>query len=132
LLIFAEAENEVSGPVTSVYDAINQVRTRAGMPDLPAGLTKDQMREKIRHERRIELCFEESHFYDMRRYGLDYALSVADVPMMKQTINKNPDGSITYGRAVFMEHHFNDRNLLWPVPQSELDKNPGLGQNTGY
>jgi len=132
LLIYAEAENEVAGPVASVYDAINQVRTRAGMPNLQAGLTKDQMRDKVRHERRVELCFEESHFYDMRRYGLDYALTVANVPMMRQTITKNPDGTITYGRAVFMDHHFNARNLLWPVPQSEIDKNSGLGQNPGY
>ena len=68
----------------------------------------------------------------MRRYGLEYALSVADVPMMKQSIKKNPDGTITYGREIFMEHHFNERNLLWPIPQGEIDKNPGLGQNPGY
>jgi len=132
LLIYAEAQNEVSGPDGSVYDAINQVRARAGMPDLPAGLSKDDMRAKIRHERRVELCFEESHFYDMRRYGLEYALSVADIPMMKQSITKNPDGSITYGREIFMEHHFNERNLLWPIPQGERDKNSALGQNPGY
>ena len=53
LLIYAEAKNEVSGPDASVYEAINKVRRRAGQPDLPAGLSKDEMREKIRHERRI-------------------------------------------------------------------------------
>ena len=62
LLTYAEAQNEASGPDQSVYDAINQLRRRPdiNMPEVPKGLTKDQMREVIRRERRIELTFEDS------------------------------------------------------------------------
>ena len=60
LLTYAEAQNEASGPDQSVYDAINQLRRRPdiNMQEVPKGLTKDQMREVIRRERRIELTFE--------------------------------------------------------------------------
>src|SRR5690606_4128398 len=50
-LNFAEAENEANGPL-GAYEAVNIVRRRAEMPDLPAGLSKEQMRERIRRERR--------------------------------------------------------------------------------
>ena len=58
--MYAEAKNEATGPDASVYKAVNDVRARPGikMPALPAGLTKDQMRERIRQERRVELALE--------------------------------------------------------------------------
>ncbi|NJO25059.1 MAG: RagB/SusD family nutrient uptake outer membrane protein [Bacteroidia bacterium] len=57
LLNYAEAKNEATGPDASVYDAVNRIRTRAGLPNLPGGLSQSQMRDKIRHERAIELAF---------------------------------------------------------------------------
>jgi hypothetical protein len=74
LLNYAEAKNEASGPDASVYSAINAIRKRAGMPDLEAGLSKDQMRAKIRNERRIELAFEEHRFFDIRRWKIAESL----------------------------------------------------------
>lgn len=62
LLTFAEARNEnLSAPDTEVYDAVNQIRQRpsVNLPPLPSGLSKDQMREAIRLERRLEFAFEE-------------------------------------------------------------------------
>ena len=59
LLNYAEAQNEATGPDQTVYDAINQIRNRAGMPGLKSGLSQSEMRERIRNERRIELAFEE-------------------------------------------------------------------------
>lgn len=58
LLNYAEAQNESVGPDASVYAAINKVRNRSDLPDLAAGLTKEDMRKSIYRERRIELCFE--------------------------------------------------------------------------
>src|SRR5690606_21972996 len=59
LLNYAEAKNEaLPAPDQSVYQAIDAVRARVGMPALPTGLSKDQMRERIRNERRVELAFE--------------------------------------------------------------------------
>ena len=54
LLIYAEAENETNGPSKKVYDALNRIRERAGLPDLPMNLSKNKMRKRIRHERKVE------------------------------------------------------------------------------
>lgn len=59
---------EAAGPDTSVYDALNQVRKRAAMPAFPAGLTKEAMRDEIRHERRIELAGEGLYYLALRRW----------------------------------------------------------------
>ena len=72
LLNFAEAANEDVGPTAEVYDAINAVRGRPGvdMPPIPLGLTKEQMRERIWNERRVELAFEGVRYRDIRRWKI--------------------------------------------------------------
>src|SRR5437762_7523799 len=55
LLVFAEAQNEVSGPTAAAYDAINQVRTRSNVPNLTLGLSQAQFRDSVWLERRHEL-----------------------------------------------------------------------------
>ncbi len=69
LLNYTEAQNEAVGPDASVYEAINAIRTRPGtdLPELQSGLSKDEMREAIHHERRIELMFEEKRLLDLWR-----------------------------------------------------------------
>lgn len=67
-LNYAEALNEYGGPTSEVYNAVNEIRNRAGLPDLPTGLSPEQMRERIKHERRIELAFEVHRFFDVRRW----------------------------------------------------------------
>lgn len=130
LLMYAEAQNEFAGPDASVYDAVNKVRERAGMPLYPQGLTKDQMRGKIRHERRIELCMEESFFHDIRRWGIAEEISNRDI--WGQKIIKNDDGSITFDRQLIDERTFDKKYIFFPIPQSEINKNPNLEQNPGY
>ena len=68
LLMYAEAQNEATGPDASVYDALHKIRLRAGMPDITGGLSKDQLRAAIRHERRIELAGEALYYNDIRRW----------------------------------------------------------------
>lgn len=69
-LNLAEALNEYeSSPSLQVYDAIEVIRDRAGLPNLPTGLSKDKMRKFIKNERDIELCFEDHRFWDIRRWG---------------------------------------------------------------
>lgn len=114
LLMYAEAKNEISGPVESVYSAINSVRERVDMPDLEEGLTKDEMREKIRHERRIELAFEGLRYYDLKRWRI-----------AGEILPNITDGILTYS--------WEDRFYKWPLPQSEIDKSDGvLIQNSDY
>ncbi len=67
-LNYAEALNEAQGPVAAAYEAVNTIRRRSGMPDLPVGLSKGQFRERVRNERAIELAFEDHRFWDIRRW----------------------------------------------------------------
>ena len=114
LLLQAEIENELNGPTEVVYKAINDIRDRAGTSLLPSGLTKDEMRERIRHERRVELSFEGSHYFDLKRWKI-----------AKEVLNAVVDGLLVY--------NFEDRHYLWPLPETEIDKANGvLIQNPDY
>lgn len=69
LLMYAEAENEANGPSATVLDALNQVRSRANMPEY-SSMSQDAMRDAIRNERVLELSLEGSQYYDLLRWGL--------------------------------------------------------------
>lgn len=115
LLMLAEAENEInSSPTEIVYNAIRDVRVRSGMPALPAGLSKEEMRTRIRHERRVELAFEGLRYFDLKRWKT-----------AKKILNNVKDGLTPY--------KFEDKFYRWPIPQSEIDKSNGvLVQNPDY
>jgi len=116
LLLYAEAQNEVAGPDQTVYNAVNAVRARPGinMPPVASGLTKDQLRQKIRDERRVELAFEGGRYFDLKRWKISETV----IPKII-----NPGG---------VARKFDPKHYLWPFPQSEIDINPDLKQNTGY
>jgi len=130
LLIYAEAQNEATGPDASVYDAINQIRTRAGQPNLAAGLSQTDMRSKIQNERRVELSFEEQRFFDVRRWkaGLTYFKA----PIHKVQITKNPNGTFTYNYPKWEDRDYKEFQDLLPIPQSERDRNAKITPNAGY
>ncbi|SDL14229.1 Starch-binding associating with outer membrane [Catalinimonas alkaloidigena] len=132
LLNYAEAKNEASGPDGTVYEAINAIRARPGvdMPPLPQGLSQDQMRERIRHERRVELAFEEHRFFDIRRWRI--AESLLNGPLQGMKIEKNADGSVTYNRYDFETRAFPSKLYVLPIPQEEIDKNPAAEQINGW
>ncbi len=114
MLLKAEIDNELSGPNQAVYDAVNSIRRRSGLEDLSSGLSQGQMREAIRHERRIELAFEGLRYYDLKRWKI-----------AEEVLNGVSDGVIPY--------HFEKRFYQWPLPQSEIDKSNGvLEQNPNY
>lgn len=117
LLLHAEATNEVDGPTAEVYSAINQIRSRSdvNMPDLPTGYTKEQMRNKIRQERRIELSFEGFRYDDLKRWKI-----------AEEKLNFSSEEGVT-------PHSFEKKNYHWPIPQAEIDKSRGiLIQNPDY
>ena len=147
LLGFAEAENEASGPVQSVYDAVNEVRARAGLPSL-SGLSKDEMRIKIRKERQVELAFEYMNYYDCLRWKdrnlftqdamtanilYEYELDPATGEVMIDETNRKLIKNRTFSYSAYFEKRiFNfDTEFDWffPIPQSEIDRNPLLVQN---
>lgn len=132
LLNYAEALNEAEGPVADVYTSVNQIRTRASMPNLPAGLTKDQMRKRIRNERAVEFAFEEMRWWDLLRWR-DGETIKATVKAMNVT--KTPTG-FTYEVVplpALYQREFNERMFTYPIPRNEVDKSNGvMKQNPGW
>jgi len=119
-LMYAEAQNEAVGADASVYQQVNEVRARPGvnMAPLAAGLTQDQMRQKIRHERRVEFAMEGLRYFDLRRWGI--------ATQKLNGFHPNPvTPQVTYV--------YKDAYQYWPIPQTEIDRNkPELVQNDGY
>ncbi|MFV8347213.1 RagB/SusD family nutrient uptake outer membrane protein [Flavobacterium sp. ZB4P13] len=113
LLSYAEAKNEASGPDASIYNALNDIRDRAGMPAIDQTVynTKDKLRQLIHNERRIELAGEGQRFQDIRRWNI--ASNV-----MKDTRD------ITNSLA--QERKWESRFVKMPYPQSAIDHNPNL------
>lgn len=134
LLGYAEAQNEAVGPDASVYDAINAIRARVNLPGLPAGLSQSQMRDAIRQERRVELCFENKRFQDIIRWKIADQVLTVDLHGMKIE-NTNPDNSGTWVYTpvgLNHPHAFKPRQYMHPIPQSALAQNPKLVQTPGY
>lgn len=110
LLMKAEALNEL-GETAKAQEPLNIVRKRAGLNNY-TGTDKEEMKEKIIHERRMELAFEGHRWFDLIRIdGGDYALKFF------QSIGKT--------------NATKDR-LLLPIPQVEMDANKLMEQNPGY
>jgi hypothetical protein len=132
LLNYAEAKNEVSGPDQSIYDAVNKIRTRAGLPNLPVGLTQSQMRDRIRRERRVELAFEGKRLFDLWRWKTAEQVFSQPLKAMKITVVA---GKPTYEKvnAGGGKINFNAaKNYLFPIPQTVIAQNPKIVQNPGY
>jgi len=133
-LDYAEALNEAQGPSQQVYDAVNIIRHRSGMPDLPNGLSQPELRERIRHERAIELAFEDHRFWDIRRWLIAENEGVMNGNMWGIIITKiagtNPQ-EFSYKPYVFEVRTFLRKMYLHPFPQGEVNKGY-LIQNPGY
>ncbi len=120
LLTFAEAQNELAGPSTAIYDALDQIRVRAGMPkvDRVEFASQPKLREFIRNERAVELVLEGLRYDDIRRWKT--------APDVMKSINK-------INNTLAQQRVWDDRLYLMPVPQQEIDLSYGvLKQNTGY
>lgn len=109
-------------------EAINVVRARSSMPDFPTNLSSSAFWEKYKRERMVELAFEGHRFYDVRRWeeGDEYLSSIDEMD-----ITLNSDGSYTYTRST-VSRTWADKMYLYPIPQSEIAKNPNLTQNSGW
>jgi starch-binding outer membrane protein, SusD/RagB family len=139
VLNYAEAQNEAVGPDASVYEAINAIRTRPGtdLPELQSGLSKDQMREAIYHERRIELAFENKRLFDLWRLKNLEALN-ADPKGMKiyNSVPNDNSGVWVYEPFSLGElgypHNLEQKQYFNPIPQTVIERNNKIKQNWGY
>lgn len=138
LLNYAEAMNEAYGPDTDPFGdgktarwAVNEVRGRVGMPPVTAS-DETEMRNRIKHERRIELAFEDHRFWDVRRWGKADAESALGVPVKGVSITKTETG-FTYAIKIVGTRTFQEKMMLYPIPQSEILRSAGkIKQNPGW
>lgn len=149
LLTHAEAANELSGPSAAVYDDLDAVRERVGMPkvDRAKYATKEALRQLIRRERGVELAGEGIRRADILRWKDDNGKMVAETVLngvlerVVGTVDKNVSDETR--RAVIdlnaaasdkkiEDRVFNTYNRYNPIPQSAIDYNPNLKQNDGY
>jgi hypothetical protein len=133
-LNYAEALNEYAGPTTEVYNYVNAVRNRSGLPDLAAGLTKEQMRDRIKHERRIELAFETHRFFDVRRWKDAEISEAKPVHSLNIFAGTNLTDDNFYKRIKVENRVFEaPKHYFFPIQQNEIDKNVrNLMQNPGW
>ena len=144
LLSYAEAENELNGPSAEVYNLLNQVRNRVGMPDVDQNKYNNQakLRELIRRERSVELAGEGLRRQDIIRWkddsGKMLAETVLNGPLTRvvgtvNTSEPDPTKRATISGTALVENRaFASYNRYLPIPQSAIDKNPNLKQNEGY
>ena len=138
LLNYAEAMNEAYGPDTDPFGdgktarwAVNEVRGRVGMPPVTAS-DETEMRNRIKHESRIELAFEDHRFWDVRRWGKADAESALGVPVKGVSITKTETG-FTYATKIVGTRTFQEKMMLYPIPQSEILRSAGkIEQNPGW
>lgn len=136
-LNYAEAANEAWGPTGmgshsySAYDVIKAIRVRAGITGGDAYLEsikndKDKMRDLIRNERRIELCFENKRFWDLRRWKANLNETAKGMKIDKL------DGILSYSPIDVEVRDYKDYMYYGPIPYGEVQKWNLLEQNMGW
>lgn len=145
-LAFAETANEAWGPEgdpkgtgMTAYSVIKAIRERGGLPENDAYLqkcakSKELMRELIRNERRIELCFENKRFWDLRRWKMPLDEPVKGMKVEKIDPSKTADPENLKYTVFEVEDRNFDNSYQWygPIPKGEVDKWSELKQNKGW
>jgi len=130
LLDYAEAVNESSDAPDARLKAVarlNEIRARGGItnPLIATNFSQSTLRERIRKERRVELCFEEHRFFDIRRW------KIAKELMTRPAIGIAVENG-KYVRKVLDTRNYNERMDLLPLPNNEVNNCPLIFQNPGY
>ena len=138
-LDYAEAANEAQDPKANVgganysaYDVIKAIRKRAGVggdndPYLEeCAQSKEKMRELIRNERRLELCFENHRFWDLRRWNVSLNETAKGVKIT--TVN----GVLRYDYFDVETRNYQSYMQFGPIPYTEVNKWSNLLQNDGW
>lgn len=132
-LNYAEAEYQANGVTDKALNAINAVRSRAGIYALQPGLTATEFELRLRNERRVEFAFEEHRYFDVRRWKI---MDKTDGIITGMKIVKNKDNSLTYNRVIVNNRKVTDNKyLLWPIDIMEQNRYAKYGvdyQNPGW
>ncbi|MCA6497755.1 MAG: RagB/SusD family nutrient uptake outer membrane protein [Chitinophagaceae bacterium] len=146
LLTYAEAKIELGEIDGTVTGAINAVRARAGQPATTLTSQSD-LRTLVRRERAVEFAGEGLRLFDLRRWDI-YAKATS-VPIVGISLDPavpaarpvfDADNVPNYASSINQRIRFrgqtrantNPKYKLWPIPQFEIDNNPGITQNTGW
>ena len=134
-LNYAEALNEADPGNADVLTYLNAIRNRGGIPDLAPGLSQADMRKQIQQEKCIEMAYEGCRFFDLRRW------KIANTPEGKQggdfTGMNVLDGNSLSDPAFYVKTKtstriWDNKYYIFPIPQSELNKNFLMVQAPGY
>ena len=149
-LAYAEAANDAWGPKSdptgvgyTAYDVIKAIRTRAGLGTNEIGMplpegdvyletcaeSQDKMTDLIRNERRLELCFENKRFWDLRRWKMPL-----DEAVKGMKIERNDETNVLTYTIFDVEprKYDNSYQCYGPIPKSEVLKWSRLKQNKGW
>lgn len=147
LLNYAEALNELEGSYSEygitvmgrdeneILNAFNQVRYRAGLPGLTQLPDREEMRDLIKRERRVEFVCEGHRYHDLRRWGDAYDAYNRPVLGMNIKARMNQRDAfytITTLNDDKARRYFDYKNYFCPIPKWALDKNDKLVQNPGW
>lgn len=125
---FGSADIKDAELTMTAREAVNKVRKRTGvdMPDFPEGMSSSDFWSRYKNERMVELAFEGHRFWDVRRWKEGGFTSIG-----RMLITKNSDDSFTYTRSI-KALVWDDKMYFYPIPDSEIRKNPNLKQNPGW
>ncbi|GHT67866.1 membrane protein [Bacteroidia bacterium] len=147
LLNYAEALNELDGNYSEndiavtgrdeneILNAFNQIRYRAGLPGLTALPSREEMRDLIKKERRVEFACEGRRYHDLRRWGDAYDAYNRPVTGMNiRALNTDRMGfhTLTTINDDKGRRFFDYKNYFWPIPKTALNNNSNLVQNPGW
>ncbi|MGS2739204.1 RagB/SusD family nutrient uptake outer membrane protein [Sinomicrobium sp. M5D2P17] len=126
MLLLAEAINEVNGPTSEAIDLLNKVHERAGLTAYDNSEVGSYFDFKLalEKERKLEFAFENQRWFDLVRTGR--AITVMNTHFATEDQYNDPD------RPQFNTNPIEEYQLLLPIPQYEIDLNPGIAQNIGY
>ena len=112
----------------SACAAINKVRQRSDvqMPDFPDNISNTEFWERYKKERMVELAFEQHRFWDVRRWKEGGFTKIG-----RMQITQKEDGNFLYERTN-KSLVWDDKMYFFPIPASEMRKNPNLSQNPGW
>lgn len=136
LLMYAEATNEATGPDNTVYDALDQIRERVGMPPVNRSIYNDQasLRQFIRNERRVELAGEGLRYFDIIRWRT--AEEVLNFQVNSLNLENwvdhpvDSDGNQLLPPKNVQTRVFNpNKHYVWPIPQDAIDRSDNLEQH---
>ena len=132
-LDYAEALNEADPGNVDVLRYLNLIRERAGIPQygtsaLPAPVGQSAMRDAIRKERRVELAFENVRFFDVRRWKIAEETQKGAI----KGLNVDADPPTFFNIVTVETRVFQKKHYLFPIPQSDINSDKQLVQNSGW